>query len=80
LCEAHFPHSHTGAPEDVIINRVRSTSFIAALPPAERAQVDEQVGALIAAEPELNSKDVVTVPYETAAYSTEKRGPLTGNS
>jgi SAM-dependent methyltransferase len=68
----HFSHGHTGAPEDVIFNRVRSTSFIAALPQAQRAKVDEQVRALIAGEPALRGRDVVTVPYETAAFVAVK--------
>lgn len=69
-----FHHGHTGSPEDVIFNRVRSTSFIAALPDAQRAQVDEQIRALINSEPELRGKDVVTVPYETAAFFAVKLG------
>lgn len=68
-----FHHGHTGSPEDVIVNRVRSTSFIAALPDAQRAKVDEQVRALIASEPQLRNKDVVTVPYETAAFVAVKQ-------
>jgi hypothetical protein len=67
-----FHNGHTGSPEDVIFNRVRSTSFIAALPDAQRTKVDEQIRALIASEPELRGKDVVTVPYETAAFVTRK--------
>lgn len=67
-----FHHGHTGAPEDVIFNRVRSTSFIAALPQAHRAKVDEQICRLIASEPELRGRDVVTVPYETAAFVAVK--------
>jgi SAM-dependent methyltransferase len=74
LREQHFSHSHTGAPEDVIFNRVRSTSFIAALPAQGRARVDEQIRALIANEPELRDKDVVTVPYETVAFVAVKKG------
>ncbi|SHG81064.1 class I SAM-dependent methyltransferase [Pollutimonas bauzanensis] len=72
LHEEHFSHGHTGAPEDVIINRVASTSFIAALAPRERAEIDGQVRALIAAQPALRGKPVVTVPYETAAFHTVK--------
>lgn len=68
-----FHQGHTGSPEDVIVNRVRSTSFIAALPDAQRAKVDEQVRALIASEPQLRNKDVVTVPYETAAFVAVKQ-------
>jgi len=73
LEERHFRQGHTGAPEDVIVNRVRSTSFIAGLPEAERANVDEQLRALIAREPTLAGRDVVTVPYETAAFVSRKQ-------
>ncbi|MEW6641309.1 MAG: methyltransferase domain-containing protein [Pseudomonadota bacterium] len=74
LHEDVFRHGHTGSPEDVIINRVRSTSFIAALPADEEAKVVAQLRALIAAEPSLAGKDEVTVPYSTSAFSTEKIG------
>ncbi|QAY93537.1 class I SAM-dependent methyltransferase [Pseudomonas sp. ACM7] len=72
LAEQRFSHGHTGSPEDVIFNRVRSTSFVEALPAEERAKVDEQIRALIAAEPDLRGRDVVAVPYETAAFVAEK--------
>lgn len=68
LAETHFSLGHTGSPEDVIVHRVRSTSFIAALPEATRAGIDEAVRALIDTEPELQGKAEVTVPYETAAF------------
>ncbi|BBU29305.1 hypothetical protein BTHE68_30390 [Burkholderia sp. THE68] len=68
LVETHFSLGHTGAPEDVIVHRVRSTSFIASLPEAARAAIDEDVRKLIDAEPELSGKREVTVPYETAAF------------
>ena len=74
LREDRFAHSHTGSPEDVIVNRIRSTSFIAALPPDEEAKVAAKLRALIAATPELAGKDVVSVPYSTVAYWTEKIG------
>ena len=70
----HFPHEHTGSPEDVIFNRVRSTSFIAALPQAQRDTVDAQMRALIESEPALKGKDVITVPYVTAAFVAVKGG------
>ncbi|MBP0595436.1 class I SAM-dependent methyltransferase [Paraburkholderia sp. LEh10] len=68
LEERHMPHGHTGPVEDVIVTRVRSTSFMLALPPHEWAQVEREVRALIASEPALASRDVVTVPYVTYAY------------
>ncbi len=58
----------------MIFNRVRSTSFIAALPQAQRDKVDEQIRALIASEPALRGRHVLTVPYETAAYVAVKGG------
>jgi SAM-dependent methyltransferase len=72
LAEQHFNQTHTGSPDDVIVNRVRSTSFIAALGAGERDVIDREVSALIASEPELAGKEVVTVPYDTAAFCAEK--------
>ena len=70
--ENHFSVGHTGSPEDVILNRVRSTSFVAALSVDEREKIDSEIKAVIAIEPLLAGKDVVTVPYETAAFYVEK--------
>ncbi|CDG82969.1 class I SAM-dependent methyltransferase [Janthinobacterium agaricidamnosum] len=72
LHASHFSHGHSGSPEDVVLNRVRSTSFVAALPPEQRSSIDRQVAALIASTAELAGKDVVTVPYETAAFVIAK--------
>lgn len=72
LQEQHFSNTHSGPAEDVILNRVRSTSFIAALPEATRKHIESQVKALIASEPSLQDKEIVTVPYTTAAYNTMK--------
>jgi SAM-dependent methyltransferase len=70
LQEQHFSHQHTGTTEDVIINRVKSISFIAALAPEQQALVETQLRNLIASEPELRGKDIVTMPYETAVFYT----------
>jgi SAM-dependent methyltransferase len=67
-----FSTGHTGSPEDVIVARVHSTSFIAALPADEQAQVDAEVRALIATEPTLSGRDTITVPYVTHAYDAVK--------
>ncbi|HVX79393.1 MAG TPA: class I SAM-dependent methyltransferase [Bradyrhizobium sp.] len=74
LQEVRFPHGHTGSPEDVIVNRARTVSFIAALPKEEEAKVVAQVRALIAAEPSLAGRTTVTMPYVTTAYSATKIG------
>jgi SAM-dependent methyltransferase len=68
LVDTHFSLGHTGSPEDVIVHRVRSTSFIASLPEAARAEIDAAVRKLIESQPELSGKHEVTVPYETAAF------------
>ncbi|WP_219215776.1 class I SAM-dependent methyltransferase [Variovorax boronicumulans] len=73
LQEQHFSHGHHGAVEDVILHRVRSTSFIAALAAPERAKIEDQVRALIAATPALRGKESLTVPYTTAAFNAVKR-------
>lgn len=72
-CE-EFAYAHTGPAEQVIVRRVLSTSFIAALPPLQREQVAAEVRALIAAEPELAGRDTVAMPYRTMAYVAIKDG------
>ena len=68
LAERRFTHVHVGPPERVIVDRVLSTSFIAALPAAERERVRAQVRALIAATPALAGREEVAYPYQTHAY------------
>jgi SAM-dependent methyltransferase len=66
---AHFRFAHIGTAEDVIVNRVRSISFIAALPADEEAKVVAEMRALIGATAELKGSDIVTMPYVTDAFS-----------
>jgi SAM-dependent methyltransferase len=72
LNDSHFTGAHSGSPEAVIVQRVRSTSFIAALAEAEWRKVEQEVRQLIAATPELRGRAQISVPYETAAYWTER--------
>ena len=72
LNERHFRHGHTGLPEDVIINRVKSISFIASLPAADREQVLEEVRAIVSRHPALAGQDSITVPYDAVAFHTVK--------
>jgi hypothetical protein len=67
LREKRFPHSHTGPPEKVIVDRVLSVSFMAALPIDQRERVTSQLQEVIASNPELAAKAEVTFPYETLA-------------
>ena len=68
LHERAFPHAHAGSPEQVIVDRVASVSFIAALPDAQRARVLEEVRRLIESTPELSGRASVAMPYVTRAY------------
>jgi SAM-dependent methyltransferase len=72
--ERQFPHGHTGSPQHVILDRVLSTSFIAALSTAQRQRIAEDVWKLISETSELAGKTEVTMPYVTAAYSWRKVG------
>ncbi len=63
-----FALAHSGPAEDVIVARVLSTSFVAALPLGEKDRLVADLHRLIAAEPELAGKAVVNVPYTTEAY------------
>ena len=71
LHERMFVHSHTGPPEQVIVERVASVSFIAALPEETRATLLAQVRALIESTPDLAGKKEVRMPYITQAYWAE---------
>ncbi len=67
LAERRYAHAHEGPAERVIVERVMSTSFIAALGDVERAKVEAAVRALIAATPDLAGRERVIYPYETIA-------------
>lgn len=72
LEETRLPHGHTGSPEQVIIDRTLSVSFIAALPKDEQTRVADRVRKLIADEPDLSGKAEVTFPYVTMAYAATR--------
>lgn len=72
LRETTMRYDHVGTPEEVIIGRTLSTSFIAALPDDRRATLIDEVHAMIAATPELAGKDKVHFPYVTRAYDCRR--------
>jgi len=72
LEESRFRYVHVGPPEQVIVDRFLSVSFIAALPDAERRDFEAQLRASIAATPGLAGRDVVEMPYETVAYCARR--------
>ncbi len=67
LLEQRFAYLHEGPPEQVIVDRLMSVSFIAALGDAERAQVLDEARRVVAAAPELAGRDRVAFPYQTIA-------------
>ena len=68
LEETVFPYRHVGPPQEVMVDRSLSVSFIASLPPAGRAQVEAALLELIATHPQLRGRETVEVPYLTHAY------------
>lgn len=74
LEQTDFPHAHVGPPQEVIVDRFMSVSFIAVLPPEERARAEARLRALIADEPLLAGRETVEMPYVTAAFRTRRTG------
>lgn len=56
----------------VVVARVTSVSFIAALPPAEFARVVDQVRTLLATHPETKGRTTFELPYRTGVYWSKK--------
>ena len=54
-----------------LVDRVESTSFIAALPEDERNRVDDQVRALASEHPDLKGQETFEFPYVTEVYVYE---------
>jgi SAM-dependent methyltransferase len=55
-------------PASGIVDRALSTSFVAALPPAEQANVRKQIERIISQEPTLAGQTQVAFPYRTELY------------
>jgi hypothetical protein len=72
LALQRLPYTHVGAPQQVIVDRVMSVSFIAALPAAEQARVRERLQAVIDGHPALAGRAEVALPYRTEAYCCER--------
>lgn len=72
LREATFEHGHRGRFETVVVDRIMSVSFIAALAPSEREEVGRQIRLLAKSYPDLADKTDVMFPYRTLVAWTEK--------
>lgn len=72
--EYRVAHTHHGRPEDVILYRTLSVSFVAAQPEPVRQRVEAEVKRLIACTPTLSGRDEIDFPYETRMFSYRKVG------
>jgi SAM-dependent methyltransferase len=70
--ETVFAHGHVGEPEQVILARSLSVSFIAALEPGQKAEVERRIRSLIDTHPDLRGRASVAFPYRTVAYSCRR--------
>ncbi len=72
LREVTFDHAHRGHFDAVVVDRIMSVSFIAALSRSERAEVDRQIRLLVNSHASLSDQTDVSFPYRTLAAWTEK--------
>jgi SAM-dependent methyltransferase len=73
LAEARFAYEHVGPPQQVIIDRFMSVSFIAAQPQELQAKVRGELEALVATHPALRGQPVLRFPYATRAFHAARR-------
>jgi ubiquinone/menaquinone biosynthesis C-methylase UbiE len=78
LRETCFPYQHIGTPQQVIVDRFLSVSFIAALRDSERSKVAQQLAELIASHPELKGRVTIAFPYETDCDSSRAAAIVIG--
>ncbi|HEY4082839.1 MAG TPA: class I SAM-dependent methyltransferase [Burkholderiaceae bacterium] len=69
-----FSYAHVGSPQQVIIDRFLSVSFIAALSIDEKAHVAQRLQMLIDQHPALSGQTEIAFPYRTEAYSCLRLG------
>jgi SAM-dependent methyltransferase len=72
LVEATFDHQQAGSPE-LLVERVASISFVAALPGARREALLSEVRRLLATHPETAGREVIRLPYRTLACWARRR-------
>lgn len=70
--EYRVAHAHHGRPQDVILGRTLSVSFVAAQPETVRQQIRAEINQLITRTPSLAGHDEVDFPYETMMFSYQK--------
>jgi SAM-dependent methyltransferase len=68
---ARFSHVHR-VTHDQMVDRMRSVSHIAVLPPAEQAEVLDEVRAILREHPDTRNAAALEVPYQVDAMVTER--------
>ncbi|WP_077036228.1 class I SAM-dependent methyltransferase [Pelomonas sp. KK5] len=68
-----FAYQHVGTPQAVVVDRIMSVSFIAALAPAGKARVQAALQELVDSHPALRGRQEVAFPYRTEAYCCTRR-------
>jgi SAM-dependent methyltransferase len=71
LHDATFRHEQTLSPADVV-ERVRSVSHVAVLPPDRQRAVLDEVRTLLRDDPATAGRDHLALPYRVDAYWTER--------
>jgi SAM-dependent methyltransferase len=71
--DAAFWHVQLGTHDDVV-DRIRSVSYIAALPPRDQRAVLDEVRAILREHPEISNSSTVGIPYRVDAMYTERLG------
>jgi SAM-dependent methyltransferase len=71
LHEATFHHEQILSPADVV-ERVRSVSHVAVLPPDQQAAVLDEVRALLRDDRATGGRDTLALPYRVDAYWAER--------
>jgi SAM-dependent methyltransferase len=69
LAEQSFAHAHVGPAERVVVDRLLSTSFVAALDAESRAGIADKARAVLAAH---GLGESVSFPYRTRVVSTTR--------
>lgn len=71
LHEATFHHEQVLTPDDVV-ERIRSVSHVAVLPPEQREAVLDEVRTLLRDDPATAGRQVLALPYRVDAFWTER--------
>jgi SAM-dependent methyltransferase len=71
--EAAFFHVHHASHEDVV-ERIRSVSHVAVLPPAHKDRVLSEIRAILAEHPQTRHTDTVGIPYRVDVMYAKRLG------